>query len=66
MSFMQGDLLRRVTDHAPLIAQVRIADRPDRGAPDTGAPNCPWLPRASLAAWGGASPWCDAHRGSLP
>ncbi len=43
VQIMQGDLIRRFEAHLPLIGHVQIAGVPDRGEPDLGELNYPYL-----------------------
>jgi len=43
MQIMQGDLLRTVERLLPKIGHIQIAAVPDRGEPDAGEVNYPWL-----------------------
>jgi hydroxypyruvate isomerase len=43
LQIMEGDLLRRFARYQPIIGHVQIAGVPDRGAPDRGEVNYPWL-----------------------
>ena len=45
MQIMQGDLARALERLLPLIGHVQIAAVPDRGEPDSGEVNYPWLLR---------------------
>jgi hydroxypyruvate isomerase len=54
----EGDLSRKLRDYMPLIGHVQIAAVPDRGEPDEGEIDYPWLlallDRAGYAGWVGA------------
>lgn len=43
LQIMEGDLLRCFARYQPIIGHVQIAGVPDRGAPDRGEVNYPWL-----------------------
>ncbi len=43
LQIMEGDLSRRLAAHLPLIGHIQIAAVPDRGEPDTGEVDYPWL-----------------------
>lgn len=43
VQIMQGDLLKRLEAHLPLIGHVQIAGVPDRQEPDGGEVHYPWL-----------------------
>lgn len=43
LQIMEGDLLRRFARYQPIIGHVQIAGVPDRGAPDRGEVDYPWL-----------------------
>lgn len=45
MQIMQGDLLRSIERLLPKIGHIQIAAVPDRGEPDAGEVNYPWLMR---------------------
>jgi 2-dehydrotetronate isomerase len=55
---MQGDLIRRIEAHCPLIGHVQIAGAPDRAEPDEGEVNYPAvlkaLDRLGYDGWVGA------------
>jgi 2-dehydrotetronate isomerase len=48
---MQGDIIHRLKESLPFIGHVQIAAVPDRGEPDRGEINYPWL-LSELAAMG--------------
>ena len=54
----QGDLIRRLTAHLPLVGHVQIAAVPSRAEPDEGELNTPGILRAldamGYAGWVGA------------
>jgi len=47
----QGDLVRRLETHLPMIGHIQIAAAPSRAEPDEGELNYPWIAGA-LAAMG--------------
>ena len=51
LQISQGDLLTRLKDNLDIIGHIQIAAAPDRGEPDAGEVNYPWL-LAELTALG--------------
>lgn len=75
----EGDLITRLTALMPIIGHIQFASVPDRGAPDTGEINYPWLfSRIRALGWsrplgaeykpkgptGDTLDWLDAYRNS--
>jgi hydroxypyruvate isomerase len=46
MQRMEGNLVATLTEHAPLIGHIQVADSPGRGEPGTGEINYPFVLRA--------------------
>jgi hydroxypyruvate isomerase len=46
MQRMEGNLVATLTEHAPLIGHIQVADSPTRGEPGTGEINYPFVLRA--------------------
>lgn len=54
IQIMQGDLAKRLEASLPHIGHIQIAAVPDRGEPDAGEINYPWLlPAIDAMGWGG-------------